>query len=217
MPGKLLIFDVDGVLVNARSSWSVVHEALGTQREAEVYARLFWDGRLSYYDWMLADTQLWLEASPGITRAELQEILSRVEIVAEAFDAVRLAEKKGWSIALVSGGIDLLVERVARSLGVRRWVSPRLLFDARGRLLPGGVPLVEADAKHRWVVRLAAEEGASLVAVVGDTRLDAPMMRLADCGVAVNPADSVVVRAAGGRVVRDPLEAVEVLEDACQL
>ncbi len=215
MTRKLLVFDVDGVLVEKRSSWSVIHEALGTSRAAEVYARLFWEGRLSYADWMLADTQLWIEASPGITRGELLEILSVIDVLGEAYDAVELARKKGWMVALVSGGVDLLVERVARELRVDKWVSPRLLFDEKQRLLPGGLPLVEADAKHRWIVRLREDTGAAVVAVVGDTRLDAPMMRLAECGVAVNPADNVVVRAAEGRTARDPLEAVEVVTSLC--
>ncbi len=215
---RLAVLDVDGVLVDARSSWRVVHEELGTLRDAEVYARLFWEGRISYADWMLADTQLWLEAEPRLDRSLLVDILwSRLGIVPDAHEAVEGLRRLGFEVALVSGGLDLVVERVAAVLGVRLWVSPRLRFDDRGRLLPGGEPLVEADAKHRWLLRFAAQLGVPLrnVVVIGDTAIDAPMMRLAGCGVAVRPHDGVVVRAAEGRVAGSVLEAVELIKSTC--
>lgn len=212
-----MVFDVDGVLVAPRSSWDVVHEALGTSNEAKVYAELFWKGLLSYMDWMLADTQLWLNAEPRLDREMLEDILSVAEPLPEAIEASNLLRRKGAEIVLISGGINLVVERVAKSIGARLFVSPRLIFDNRGKLLPGGMPVVEADAKHRWLLRFTAELGVPLnrVAVVGDTRVDAPMMRLSGCGVAVRPADDVVVKAAGGRVARDPLEAAELILNEC--
>jgi len=212
LPKTLIVFDMDGVLVEPRSSWSIVHQALGTKEHAQLYARLYWEGRISYMDWMLADTTLWLESEPGLTKHRLLEILGdAAEPRGEAYDAVALLRSRGFEVAIISGGLDLVAERVAGKLGIRLWVSPRLLFDKEGRLLPGGVPLVEADAKHRWLLRFMRETGAARACVAGDTRLDAPMMRLAGCGVAVNPLDNVVVRAAGGRIARDPLEAAEIM------
>ncbi len=216
---KLVIFDVDGVLVDVRSSWRVIHEALGTTHYSELYARLYWEGRISYRDWMLADTQLWLEAEPRLDRDMLRGILEeRVSVLPDAYDAIERLRRRGVEVAFVSGGVDLLVERVAGELGVRLWAAPRLSFDERGRLVPGGVPEVEADAKHRWVIRFSRMLGVprSSVCVVGDSRIDAPMMMVAGGGVAVNPMDSVVVRAAGGRVAKTPLDAVElILGEGC--
>ena len=219
MKPRLVIFDVDGVLVNVRSSWRVIHEALGTVRYSELYARLYWDGRISYRDWMLADTQLWLEAEPRLDRHMLAEILEeRVSILPDAHDAIEYLRRRGVEVAFVSGGVDILVEMVTGELGVKLWAAPRLAFDSRGRLIPGGMPEVEADAKHRWVYRFSEMLGVprSAVCVVGDSRIDAPMMMVAGGGVAVNPMDEVVVRAAEGRVVKGPLEAVEIiLEGGC--
>ena len=219
MRPKLVIFDVDGVLVDVRSSWRVIHDALGTTRYSELYARLYWDGKISYRDWMLADTQLWLEAEPRLDRGMLLEILEdRVSILPDAYDAVDYLRRAEVEVAFVSGGVDILVERVARELSVKLWAAPRLVFDTQGRLIPGGVPEVEADAKHRWVYRFSRMLGIprSAICVVGDSRIDAPMMMVAGGGVAVNPMDKVVVRAAEGRIAKGPLEAVEaILEAGC--
>ena len=216
---RLVIFDVDGVLVDTRSSWRVIHEYLGTVEQSELYARLYWNGLISYRDWMLADTQLWLEAEPRLHREKLAEILSeRVSILPESYEAIARLRSRGIGVAFVSGGVHLLVEMVAKELGVRYWAAPRLVFDERGYLLPGGIPEVEADAKHRWVYRFSRllDVPKTSICVVGDSRIDAPMMRVARGGVAVNPADDIVVRAAEGRVARDPLEAVDaILEGGC--
>jgi len=205
---RLVALDVDGVVVPIRSSWGFLHERLGVAEEAAAGYRWFREGRIGYWEWMYHDTLLWLEARPGLTRWELEELFAGVEPVPEAYEAVRVLRAAGVEAALVSGGVDVLVSKVARLLGVRLWVSPRLAFDPWGRLVPGGDPVLEADRKDRAVLSLARRLGLSMreVAFVGDSVWDLRGMRESCLAVAVNPADEEVAEEAD-YVARDLLDA----------
>ena len=206
---RLVAFDVDGVLVPVRSSWGYLHERLGTQEESSANYRLFMMGRIGYWEWMYLDTLAWLEARPGLTRWDLEDLFEEVPLSPGAVEAVKLLREAGIEPVLVSGGVDVLVSRVARLLGVRHWVSPQLAFDPWGRLVPGGAPRLEADRKDRAVLSLARRLGYTMreVAFVGDSVWDLRGMREACLAVAVNASDPRVAEEAD-YVARDLLDAV---------
>jgi len=141
--------------VPIRSSWAYLHEYFGVEEEAEEARRLFEEGRIDYVEWMERDTSLWIRARGGcVSRRELVEALSRVPLDPEAPRVARELHRRGLYVGIVSGGIDLLARRVAHAIGADFWVANRLLFDKRGCLRPGGVPLV--------ATRLAWSSGSSL-------------------------------------------------------
>ncbi|GBF09746.1 phosphoserine phosphatase [Aeropyrum pernix] len=185
---KLVIFDVDGVLVEVKSSWGYIHRRLGVEEEAMKVKEMFERGSIDYIEWMRLDTELWIRASGGrLHRSRLMEIVGEIPLRREAFTAVRILRRMGLRIGLVSSGIDLLVRRVAAEIGADAWASNRLLFDKNGFLLPGGSPLVGVD-KRGAVTRMAYELGASLeeVAYVGDSRWDASAMSIVGLPIAYN-------------------------------
>ncbi len=193
---RLAVLDVDGVVVPIRSSWGYVHEALGTVEQAELNYRLAIEGLIGYWEWMFLDTLAWVEARPGITRWELERILERVEPLPEAKTAVQILRDCGVEVALLSGGIDVFVSRIAAKLGIRYWAANMLAFDEKGRLVPGGYAVVEAARKDKVLRRLAARLGTPLrqVAFVGDSRWDVEAMKEACLAIAVRPDDEQVVR-----------------------
>ena len=205
---RLAAFDMDGVVVPIRSSWGYLHERLGVEEEAAAGYRWFREGKIRYWEWMYHDTLLWLEARPGITRWDLEDLFAPVEPVPEAYEAVRLLRSAGIEVALVSGGVDVLVAKTARLLGIKHWISPRLAFDPYGHLVPGGDPVLEADRKDRAVLSLARRLGYTMrqVAFVGDSVWDLRGMREACLAVAVNPASKEVAEEAD-YVASDLLDA----------
>lgn len=208
----LVVFDLDGVLVPIDSSWGYVHRLLGTTEAAEVNYRLYRLGVIGYWEWMYLDTLAWVEASPGLTRWELEEMFRPVKPFSEAREAVRLLHRRGFLVAIVTGGVDVFAYRVASEVGADYWAANILAFDPWGRLVPGGYPMVEADRKDRVVRVLAAEAGVPMnrVAFVGDSRWDIRGMMESGFAVAVNPKDNEVV-AAADYVAGDVLEAAEVI------
>ncbi|MCE4620841.1 MAG: HAD-IB family phosphatase [Desulfurococcales archaeon] len=186
MPGNLeaVFFDVDGVLTEYKSSWDYIHRKLGVTEEAQVNYDLFLQGRISYEDWMLLDTKLWVEAAGGrLHKDELYRILSEIPIRKGARELVSWLHRIGVKVALVSLGVEPLVARVAREVGADVWMAPRLRYDKRGYLIPGGIP-VPAPGSERgkgWAVkRLAMLLGVSLSrsAYVGDSVWDADAFRV---------------------------------------
>ncbi len=198
----LVALDVDGVLVPIKSSWQYVHERLGTTREAMINYRLFMNGKIGYWEWMYLDTLAWIEARPGITIWDLVDIFRSVNVKEDALCGVRvLRDTCNTVIALISGGVNVLVERVARTVRADYWFSPKLAFDPQGRLVPGGEPLVEADRKDRILRKLASMLGIPIerTVFIGDSIWDLRGMKEAGFSVAVNTSDERVLAVASTR------------------
>ncbi len=180
---KIVFFDVDGVLTEEKSSWGYVHRFFGVEEEAAEAIRLFMEGKISYEEWMRFDTSLWVRAAGGrLHRAQLSRILAGIPIRRGARELVSWLHRRGVIVALVSAGVDLLVQRVAREVGADVYVSPRLRWDKRGYLIPGGHPLITPTGPRgkAWAMRrIAGEYGVSLgeAVFVGDSRWDMDAMR----------------------------------------
>ncbi len=209
---KLVIFDVDGVLVDVKSSWGFLHEWFGVAEEARRIREMFERGEIDYVKWMELDTALWVRARGGrLHRSEILEALSNVRVLPEAVEVARWIKRRGLYLALVSSGIDLLVRRVAAELGADAWAANKLSFDKEGYLVPGGVPLVGVD-KAPVVKRISWELGVDPreAVFVGDSRWDASAMKVVGYGIAVGD-DPELAKVARFRV-RSVGEVKEVIE-----
>ncbi|MET1101919.1 MAG: HAD-IB family phosphatase [Pyrodictiaceae archaeon] len=209
---RLVVFDVDGVLVPIKSSWEYVHRKLGTTDIARRNYELFSKGLIGYWEWMYLDTLAWIEAKPGITVWDLERILSDVDVLPEAYCAVKLLRRNGIELALISGGLDLLVSKVASRLNIKYWFSPRLAFDPWGKLVPGGYPEVEADRKDKVIRLLGSVLGIPLrnIAFIGDSRWDARAMKEVGLAIAVNTTDPYIINIADA-VAEDVCEAAKII------
>ena len=73
---KLIIFDVDGVLLEARSFWTYLHEKLDTYNETESSRnmQMFFQGELSYQEWADLEASAWKDTSYERVKELLLEI-----------------------------------------------------------------------------------------------------------------------------------------------
>ena len=171
---RIVVFDMDGVLVDIRSSWQYLHEKFGVEDEALRIMKRFIEGEIDYLEWMRLDTSLWIKASGGrLHRSTLVKMFDEVEVNPEAVEVVRRLRRLGVRIGILSGGIDLLAMRVARIIGADAWMANGLVFDKRGYLVPGGRPIVGVD-KSRPLRRMLWELGLepSEAVYVGDSEWD---------------------------------------------
>ncbi len=214
MKVKLAIFDVDGVLVPVRSSWNYIHERLGVADEAERVKEMFVSGGIDYVKWLELDTRLWINARGGkLHKRELLEILSDIEINKEAPQVFRWLRKRGVRVAMVSGGVDLLVSRIAETLGADIWLANKLSFDKKGYLVPGGLPLVGVW-KDRAVKLIVNELGISLseTAFIGDSEWDAPAMAIVGYPISYGPHSEALKGVAKYHVNR-LVELIDLIEN----
>ncbi|MFP3144748.1 MAG: HAD-IB family phosphatase [Caldisphaera sp.] len=176
---KLVVFDVDGVLTKEKSSWEFVHKYFNVEDKAKIYFKNFQEGKINYLEWMKLDTSLWIEKSNGkLKRDKLIEILNKIEIRPEAKEVSICLHKNKKLIALISGGIDLLVSRVSEIVGADYWFSNELEFDKYGYLLPGGYPLVGTNkVKPLKIILLSENINPDETIYVGDSIWDISAMK----------------------------------------
>ncbi len=152
---RLLLLDLDGVLVKIKSSWGYMHRYFGSSQEEvfNKYFRLYSSGRIGYQEWMKADIEHLLRSvGRPIYRRDLEDAFSKVEIYDHSFELLEIARRRGAFVAIISGGVNILASMVARRLGIRHEYSNILIFDERETLIPGGIPRVE-PLKKDYVVR----------------------------------------------------------------
>jgi phosphoserine phosphatase len=184
----LIIFDCDGVLTNHYSSWALLHEYFGS-RDNKYFAELYRRGLITYLDWMKIDIALMIHSyGKPITRKEVVDALSKISIDEEAYSVVNDLKRKGFIVGVISSGIDLLVERVCRELGINLCYYNELLF-VDDELIPGGKPNVPLKEKPRIIRDVAEKYGFSMdrVAYIGDSVWDIPVFREVGLPIAKHP------------------------------
>jgi phosphoserine phosphatase len=96
--------------------------------------------------------------------------------------------------AIVSAGLDLLAEKVARDLGIDYVFANSVTIDDNGRLNGDGVLHVELTHKEKNVRALAEKLSIPFeaCAAVGNSCFDIPMFEACGMGIAFNPVDDCV-------------------------
>lgn len=212
MSRKLVIFDCDGVLTTAESSWGFLHQYFGS-RDNRYFAELYRRGLISYLDWMIIDIALMIQSwGRPIKRADLERALEEIEVKREAYVTVEELRKRGFKLAVVSSGVDLLVRRVCRELGIDPCLFNELVFIG-DELIPGGVPRVPLREKPIIVKRLASDLGFKLedTVYVGDSSWDIDVFKLVPVSIAVKPCGNACEHAK--YVVDNLLEIVNLLDN----
>lgn len=206
-PGlELVLLDMDGTLVDC-SSWEMIHAAFGVTNTPnwEKYQR----GLLDDVEFMRSDIALWhvaararrgADASSGerVHVDEVERILAGAPYMPGARELVDGLRARGVATCILSGGLDLLARRVCLELGIDMYVANGLRLHESGHLNGEGIPYVEIRDKARTTREILRKLGVpkERTAAVGNSAYDAGMFREAGFGVAVNPFDDEVRRAA---------------------
>ncbi|HPR41489.1 MAG TPA: HAD-IB family phosphatase [Candidatus Methanofastidiosa archaeon] len=194
---KLVMFDLDGTLIESISSWRTLHRYFGaSQDEVERNTEAFFSGRIDYLKWMEDDIALWLHRRPTI--ADIEDAFSSCSPPPDSKEAVSLLKSNGMKVYIVSSGIDVLADRIGRELGVDGVFANALNADEEGYLNGNGTLVVEPNNKHEVVMRIAEADGVPLdqVACVGDTKYDISMFEGVGGKYALNSKHQELVDAA---------------------
>ncbi|HUV61960.1 MAG TPA: HAD-IB family phosphatase [Thermoplasmata archaeon] len=199
---KLVVFDMDGVLVDVGSSWVHVHRHFGVDNEHSLQAYL--RGEIDDMEFIRRDVALWIARDPTLTMERLRRILSTAPLMNGAKETVETLRKNGTRTAIVSAGIDLLAERVAIELKMDTFFANGFVADCAGRLTGEGILNVRLDGKDQKVKMLTDMFGLdkSDVVSVGNSRYDIPMFDVSGLGIAFCPEDDDTLERAD-RVVHE--------------
>ena len=197
----IAVFDMDGVLIRQRSSWRIVHEAVGTSNEHSFQAYI--REEIDDEEFMKRDIALWM--NKGIlTISQIGELLDRAEPM-EGFDpCLRDLKDNGVELAILSGGIDILARRLGERGGIDKIFANGIETDNEGGLTGKGILRVPLRDKGGILASLLKEnEKYGPVVVIGDSPVDISMFGSADLSIAFRP-DSGIVAEKADIIVNDP-------------
>ncbi len=200
---KLIAFDLDGVLVDGRGSWREVHQGLDTEEQSRVHEREFYDEKITFDEWALKDARLW----NGVEIQRIIDILYSVPLMNGINQTIpRL--KECYKLAIISGGLQILVDRVKNRYGFDYAIGNELLTN--DSKVSGIKQVISFDGKGEALRKIAVKEHISPAecAVIGDYANDIPMFKVAGFSIAFNPKDKNVVESADRAIYKKDLREI---------
>lgn len=208
MKYKFVAFDMDGVLVDIFSSWVWMHRYFNVNNDHSLYA--YQRGEIDYSEFMRRDIELWLSKKKGMTIHDVEEILSSVPLVTGAKEVVAECKENGIQTAIISCGIEVLANRVAKDFGIDFVVANGLVVDENGKLTGEGTLGIELADKGKPLRILLEKNGVKKEesASVGNSYGDAAMFDVCGLGIAFNPQDDITREKADVIVEGDDLRGI---------
>lgn len=183
----LVIFDVEGVLLNAEYL-PVLAKLMGPEKEKEI-----WDitnkGIRGEIDWEEGLKQR-VHALQGIEYNDAYEIAQNLEIMPGAKQLCSFLKKSGCKMVAVSGGFTIITDRLVKELELDKIYSNKLIFN-NNKL--EGVDITVTSDKSLSVKSFIDENGFTKdeVVVVVDGANDLKLFNLSSFTVGFCPVDIV--------------------------
>ena len=183
----LIIFDVEGVLLNAEYL-PILAQVFGPSKEKEI-----WDitkqGIRGDIDWE-EGLRKRVKALKGIKFDDAKQIGENLEIMPGAKDLCSALKDAGWKMIAISGGFTIITDRLKKELGLDLIFSNNLIFK-NGRL--DGLDLKVTSDKSLVVRPLIEQWGIKKeeIVVVVDGANDIKLFEIAGYTVGFCPVELV--------------------------
>ena len=189
---KLVVFDMDGTIIEPRSSWAMIHDYFGTDNTEML--QMYIDHKISDMEFVKADIKLWNSKSDvPVNEKYINSILDKAKPRKGAEELITSLHEANIKTVILSGGIQYLADKWAKEWNMAGAFANDLIDDADGNLTANinasghnKGPLMEKIIKD---FDLTGNE----VAAVGDTMVDLPMFEIAGLSIAVNTDDERVI------------------------
>lgn len=189
---KLVVFDMDGTLLEPRSCWAYIHDYFGTDNSDML--KMYIERKISDQDFVKADFKLWQDSTEeNVNQKYINQILDNIEPIKGAKELVENLHSYNIRTAIISGGIQYLADKWAQKWNIERALANELFDDENGKL--SAKINVRGNTKGPVMEKLMSEMNVekSQVISVGDTVVDLPLFKRSGYSIAVNTEDSRVV------------------------
>jgi phosphoserine phosphatase len=197
MNKKIVCFDVDGTLTDIKSSWNELTRGMGLPVEKiyDVYRKTE-SGRISFAagEKILKDIYL---ANTNANREFIAGLFENMPLRKDARELVDDLKSRGYLVYLVSGGIRMYVEMIAKQLKPDGFFAhSSFKFDERGALCD--IDFSTAGNQRRMKVdliyKLSKEHGVPVneIFFAGDSENDLEVFKLTGKGIAVEPFTEIL-------------------------
>jgi len=181
---KVVAFDLDGTLVRDTSSWTTIHRYFGVEQRARLNLPLYETHVIDYEEFMHRDISLWPD---HIRLEDIDRLFSTVAVNPKAREVTREIRRLGYEVVIVSAGLDLLANKIAKILDLAIVVANGLEVDNRGYLTGKGIFRVDLLRKDLALETVLERIGVTLdeCISVGDSKYDKTFLSRAGYGIAV--------------------------------
>lgn len=188
---KIAFLDIDGTIKSFSDPYGYLHKALGTWNIAKDYEKLYKEGKINSDEWAKLDAKLW----KGYKKEYISSLLSSIPWVPGAQQLLSILSTMQISIALISSGINLHADPIARKWKAEYCYSNKLKTRA-GRLTGDIEIIVPTDKKGDLVHSIMSEKKAepNECIALGDSTSDIAMFQCVGWSVAVAPRDNLTMQ-----------------------
>lgn len=203
-PKRLIVFDVDGTLIDAEMIDELAKAAGVGGKVSEITSRAM-NGEIEFKQALKERVHL----LKGLPATILDSIVDNLDVTPGAEELIMALKALGYKIALISGGFTQFVEKIKEKLSIDYVYANKLVIED-GKLT-GEVeePIIDAERKAELMRKIAQNENLLMeqVVAVGDGANDRFMLQNSGLGIALYPKD-VLQKVASGVITKDNLAGI---------
>ena len=203
-PKRLIVFDVDGTLIDAEMVDELAKAAGVGRKVSEITSRAM-NGKIEFKKALKERVKL----LKGLDVRVLNSIVGNLDVTPGAEELITALKVLGYKIALISGGFTQFVEKIKEKLGID-YVYANKLVIKDGKLTGELVePIIDAERKAELMREIAEKENLLMdqVVAVGDGANDRFMLQNSGLGIALYPKE-VLKKVASGVITKDNLAGI---------
>lgn len=204
----LVIFDVEGVLLNAEYL-PVLSQLMGPEKEEEIW-RITKQGIRGEINWE-EGLRRRVSALKGITLEDATRIAENLEIMPGAKELCSSLKRAGWRMIAVSGGFSIITDRLKADLGLDKIFCNELIFE-NGKLVDLKMNVTSDKAAAVMPAIKDWRVNRSDTVVVVDGANDLSLFDIAGYTVGFCPVEKVKERADAVLEIRDLSLLLNLLE-----
>ena len=202
---KLVVFDMDGTIIEPKSSWAMIHDHFGTDNTEML--QMYIDHKISDKEFVKADIKLWNSKSDVPVNEEyISSILDKAEPRKGAEELITSLHEANIKTVILSGGIQYLADKWAKEWNMDDALANDLIDDKNGNL----TAIIKSSGHNKGPVMEKMIEKYNFkkneIAAVGDTVVDIPTFERAGLSIAVNTEDERVISRANYHLKGDLTE-----------
>jgi phosphoserine phosphatase len=203
-PKRLIVFDVDGTLIDAEMIDELAKAAGVGGKVSEITSRAM-NGEIDFKQALKERVRL----LKGLDIKTLESIAENLGVTPGAEELITALKALGYKIALISGGFTQFVEKIKEKLGID-YVYANKLVIKEGKLTGELVePIIDAERKAELMLEIAEKENLLMeqVVAVGDGANDRFMLQSSGLGIALYPKE-VLQKVAAGVITKENLAGI---------
>lgn len=203
-PKRLIVFDVDGTLIDAEMIDELAKAAGVGGKVSEITSRAM-NGEIEFKQALKERVRL----LRGLPVEVLNSIVENLDVTAGAEELITALKALGYKIALISGGFTQFVEKIKEKLGIDYVYANKLVI--KDGMLTGEVvePIIDGERKAELMKEIAEKENLLMeqVVAVGDGANDRFMLQNSGLGIALYPK-AVLQKVASGVITKNNLAGI---------